>query len=546
MRLARLRSGLLRTLVSVVGVAGLLGMASTVTARADEPLIKYNGNSRDYWEHPPADWFMGDETAQQHGTHPYPGQPLPTPHDELVGLVKDNIKLLPGFHIEVLASNIDCARQMVFGSDNTLYVGCWTDHVFALKKQGDQWASKVIIKGLRQPTGIGFYNGNLYVSDIDKIYRYKDIANNLDNPKGEVVYSDFPPYTSHGWKYMVADTQNPGWFYIPVGPPCNVCMIPSGTAQYRHVNPDEGLSEVAALGQRNSVGGDVDPRSGQLWFSENARDWMGDNIPSDKLNHLTKWGEHFGYPYCHQGDIPDPKYAMGHKCSEFTPPAMNVGPHMAPLGMKFYTGNNFPAEYKNNIFLAEHGGWNQFWHTGARIVRIQTDPDGKNISQEPFAWGWIKDNKYWGRPADVAVNPMDGSLLVADDQAGAIYRIWYDASASNLPVGINPRPGDARRQGEAFSLTDTREPYDHASPHLDHRGIERSRSRRHDGGGGESSRRQGQGGGRRVLRVPRRRWRRHRERARDRQERPEPGRGSRTSICSSSSCSSARACARTR
>jgi glucose/arabinose dehydrogenase len=117
---------------------------------------------------------------------------------------------------------------------------------------------------------------------------------------------------------------------------------------------------------------------------------------------------------------------MGHKCDEFTPPALNVGPHMAPLGMKFYTGNNFPAEFKNNIFLSEHGGWNQFMHTGARIVRIQTDPDGKNISQEPFAWGWIKDNKYWGRPADVAVNPMDGSLLVSDDQAGAIYRIWYD------------------------------------------------------------------------------------------------------------------------
>jgi glucose/arabinose dehydrogenase len=428
MQLGRLRFGLLRPVVGAVCVAGiaLWGIASTGAARADEPLIKYNGNSRDYWEHPPADWFMGDETAQQHGTHPYPGQPLPTPHDELVGLVKDNIKLLPGFHIEVLADQLDCARQMVFGSDNTLYVGCWTDHVFALKKQGDQWVAKTIIKGLRQPTGIGFYNGNLYVTDIDKIYRYKDIANNLDNPKGEVVYSDFPPYTSHGWKYMVADPQAPGWFYIPVGPPCNVCLIPSGTAQYRHVNPDEGLSEVAALGQRNSVGGDVDPRSGQLWFSENARDWMGDNLPSDKLNHLVKYGTHFGYPYCHQGDIPDPKYAMGHKCDEFTPPALNVGPHMAPLGMKFYTGNNFPAEFKNNIFLSEHGGWNQFMHTGARIVRIQTDPDGKNISQEPFAWGWIKDNKYWGRPADVAVSPMDGSLLVSDDQAGAIYRIWYD------------------------------------------------------------------------------------------------------------------------
>ena len=424
--------GRLRLLPTLLGAAGLaaVGMASAVPARADDaPLIKYNANASDYWQHPPADWFMGDETAQQHGTHPYPNQPLPTPHDELVGLVKDNVKLAPGFHIEILADQLDCARQMVFGNDGTLYAGCWTDHVFALKKQGDAWVAKTIIKGLRQPTGIGFYNGNLYVTDIDKIYRYKDIANNLDNPKGEVVYSDFPPYTSHGWKYMVADTQSPGWFYIPVGPPCNVCMIPSGTAQYRHVNPDEGLSEVAALGQRNSVGGDVDPRTGQLWWSENARDWMGDNIPSDKLNHLTKYGEHFGYPYCHQGDIPDPKYAMGHKCSEFTPPVLNVGPHLGVLGMKFYTGNSFPAEYRNNIFLAEHGGWNQFTHTGAQIVRIQADPDGKNATQQPFAWGWIKDNKYWGRPSDVVISPMDGSLLISDDQAGAIYRIWYDGKS---------------------------------------------------------------------------------------------------------------------
>lgn len=425
-------TGRLRMLLSMtVGAIGMVGLvtlavAPPTSARAEESLTKYNSNSRDYWEHPPADWFMGDETTQQHGTHPYPMQPTPTPRDELVALVRNNIKLLPGFKIEVLADDVEFARQMVFGNDGTLYVGGWTDHVFALKKQGDRWVSRIIVKGLRQPTGIGYSNGNLYVADIDKIYRYTDIANHLDNPKGEVVFSDFPPYTSHGWKYMVADPEAPGWFYIPVGPPCNVCMVPSGTAQYRHVNPDQGLSEVAALGQRNSVGGDVDPRTGQLWFSENARDWMGDNIPSDKLNHLTRYGEHFGYPYCHQGDILDPKYSMGHKCSEFTPPALNIGPHMGPLGMKFYTGNNFPAEFRNNILLAEHGGWNQFTHTGARIVRIKASPDGKNVSEEPFAWGWIKDNKYWGRPTDVVVSPMDGSLLVADDQAGAIYRIWYD------------------------------------------------------------------------------------------------------------------------
>ena len=319
MRLGRLRFGLLPTLVGARRGGAGLGIGGDRHGARRRTADQVQRQQPRLLGTPARRLVHGRRDGAAARQRPYPGQPLPTPHDELVALVKDNIKLQPGFHIEVLASNLDCARQMVFGSDNTLYVGCWTDHVFALKKQGDQWVSKTIIKGLRQPTGIGFYNGNLYVSDIDKIYRYKDIANNLDNPKGEVVYSDFPPYTSHGWKYMVADTQSPGWFYIPVGPPCNVCMIPSGTAQYRHVNPDEGLSEVAALGQRNSVGGDVDPRSGQLWFSENARDWMGDNIPSDKLNHLTKWGEHFGYPYCHQGDIPDPKYAMGHKCERVHP-----------------------------------------------------------------------------------------------------------------------------------------------------------------------------------------------------------------------------------
>ncbi len=427
----RTRQGrIVSALVVAAGVAGLAIGGITLwaggSAKADEALIKYNGNTRDYWEHPPSDWYMGDETAAQHGERPYPGQPTPTPHDELVKLVKENIKLPAGFHIEVWVSGVDCVRQMAWGGDGTLYAGCWTDHVFAITNEGGKPTAKVIIKGLNMPTGIGYFNGNLYVTDVSKIYKYADIDKTRDAPKQEVVYSDFPTYAAHGWKYMVSDSQNPGWYYIPVGPPCNVCLPPSGTAQYRHVNPDQGLSEVAAVGQRNSVGGDVDPRTGQLWFSENARDWMGDGIPSDKLNHLARYGEHFGYPYCHQGDLPDPRFNMGHKCSEFTAPALNLGPHMAPLGMKFYTGLQFPAEYRNNIFLAEHGGWNQKIHTGARIVRIQADPDGRSVSQEEFAASWIKDNKYWGRPNDIIVNPTDGSMLVSDDQAGAIYRIWYD------------------------------------------------------------------------------------------------------------------------
>jgi glucose/arabinose dehydrogenase len=394
-------------------------------ARAAEALTHYNGNSKQYWEHPPADWYMADENAEQTGERPYPPQPLPTPYAELVKLVKENIKLPPGFQIEVWASGVHQARQMAWGDDGTLYVGAWNNNVYAITSDGGKRTAKVIITGLRMPTGVAFWNGNLYVVDIDKIYRYADIDKTRDNPKQELVYSDFPPYTSHGWKYIVADPQMAGWFYIPVGPPCNICLPPSGTSQYRHINPDAGWSEVVAIGIRNSVGGAVDPRSGELWFTENARDWVSDSMPSDKLNRVARYGEHFGYPYCHQGDFPDPKYSLGHKCDEFTPPVINLGAHMAPLGMKFYDATAFPAPYRNNIFIAEHGGWNQRIHTGAWVVRVVADTDGRHAAVEPFAWGWIKDNKYWGRPDDVAIMPQDGSLLVSDDQAGAIYRIWY-------------------------------------------------------------------------------------------------------------------------
>jgi glucose/arabinose dehydrogenase len=195
-------------------------------------------------------------------------------------------------------------------------------------------------------------------------------------------------------------------------------------SQVRRVYPD-GTAEVVALGVRNSVGGDIDPRTGDYWFTENARDWISDDLPSDKLNHITKVAQHFGYPYCHQGDLPDPKFAMGHKCSEFSPPVFKLGAHVAPLGMKFYTGDQFPAEYKNNIFIAEHGSWNRHKYQGARIVRVVVGPDGKNAKQTIFASGWITGDKaYSGRPVDVIVAP-DGSLLVSDDWAGAVYQISY-------------------------------------------------------------------------------------------------------------------------
>jgi glucose/arabinose dehydrogenase len=297
--------------------------------------------------------------------------------------------------------------------------------VNAVVDQDGKKVVKPVIKGLRMATGVAFHDHTLYVVDIDKVYAWVNPEANLDSlGAGKIVYDDFPPYTPHGWKYITVG-QN-GELFIPVGPPCNECLPPSGTSQVRRINPDNGNAELWAIGVRNSVGGAVDPRTGKLWFSENARDWLGDDIPSDKLNLVSNTGEDFGYPYCHQGDILDPVYGKGHSCSEFAPPVLKLGPHVAPLGMKFYTGNQFPSEYSGNLFIAEHGSWNRHQKNGYRIERVQVNPDGTNASQEEFATGFWDGKKILGRPSDVIVAP-DGSLLVADDQAGAIYQISYIA-----------------------------------------------------------------------------------------------------------------------
>jgi glucose/arabinose dehydrogenase len=297
--------------------------------------------------------------------------------------------------------------------------------VYAITDSGGKKEVKTILKGLQMPTGIAFRDGALYVADINRILKYENAEASLDKmPEPKVVYDDMPKYVAHGWKYLTFDKE--GWLYVPFGPPCNECLPPTSLAQLRRVNPATGQAELIALGIRNSVGGDIDPRSGEYWFTENARDWISDDMPSDKLNRVAKLGQHFGYPYCHQGDLPDPKYAMGHKCSEFTPPVLKLGAHVAPLGMKFYTGKQFPGEYKNNIFIAEHGSWNRHKYQGGRIMRVITDPQGKKIKQEVFAAGWINgDQSYTGRPGDIVL-AADGSMLVSDDWAGAIYRISYE------------------------------------------------------------------------------------------------------------------------
>lgn len=414
------------TLKARGGLAVLaLAAASLVsTSAAAQQLKSYDSSKKDFWEHPPADWFLGDETEGQKGLNVPAGPATGIPKEEIEATLK-KIKLPKGFHISLYASGVNSARQMAWGDKGTLFVGAFgVGNVYAISGPEGDRTVKTVVKGLKMPTGLAFRKGALYVADINRILKYDDAESNIDNlGEGKVVYDDMPAYPAHGWKYLVFDKH--GWLYVPFGPPCNECLPPTNTSQVRRVNPENGNAEVVAMGVRNSVGGDVDPRTGDYWFSENARDWLSDNTPSDKLNHITRIGEHFGYPYCHQGNIPDPKYAMGHKCSEFTPPVVKLGAHVAPLGMKFYTGKMFPAEYRNNIFLAEHGSWNRHQYQGARIMRIVVDPKGKQAKQEVFASGWIEGKQgYKGRPADIIV-AKDGSLLVADDWAGAIYRISY-------------------------------------------------------------------------------------------------------------------------
>ena len=412
------------TVAAVFGFGALTAQAQTQNQASSGELKSYDSNSKNFWANPPPDWFLGDETKAQKGQVPNPGQPTPTPAAELEKILA-KIQLPKGFKIEVWASEVPQARQMAMGSKGTLFVGTFDKGTVSavVDGPGGKKVAKPFITGLRMPTGVAFQDNALYVIDIDKLYKYENPEDNLDKaPTPKVAYDDMPPFVPHGWKYLVPDGK--GWFYIPFGPPCNICYPPTSLSQYRRVNPANGMAELVAIGIRNSVGGAVDPRTGDLWFTENARDWLGDDMPSDKLNHVTKLGEHFGYPYCHQGDIVDPVFGMGHKCSEFTPPVVKLGPHIAPLGMKFYTGDQFPAEYKNGIFIAEHGSWNRNKKLGYRIVFISVDPDGKNPKEKVFAGTWLDDQKILGRPDDILQAP-DGSLLVADDQAGAIYRISY-------------------------------------------------------------------------------------------------------------------------
>ncbi|HRI78212.1 MAG TPA: sorbosone dehydrogenase family protein [Cyclobacteriaceae bacterium] len=340
-----------------------------------------------------------------------------------------SIKLPSGFTISIYAE-VESARSMVLSPSGTLFVGNRdANSVYALKDtNGDNVADKkwVVASGLHSPNGVAFQNGDLYIAEISRISKLPGIESKLDNPgKPVTVYDKFPTDEHHGWKYIAFGPD--GKLYVPVGAPCNICE--SGNSVYASItrmNPDGTGMEVFASGVRNSVGFTWHPVTGNIWFTDNGRDMLGDDVPPCELNTATKAGQHFGYPYCHGGTIKDPEFGNKRACSEFTQPAQNLGAHVAPLGLKFYTGTQFPETYRNNLIVAEHGSWNRSKKSGYKLSLVKVDANSKVTSYKTFASGWMDEatQKVWGRPVDVLVMP-DGALLVSDDYAGVIYRIAY-------------------------------------------------------------------------------------------------------------------------
>lgn len=347
----------------------------------------------------------------------------------------DEIDLPAGFQIEVYAEGLPAARQMALGDDGTLFVGSFgllagqpeIGNVYAVRDtDGDGTGNETltILEGLTWPNGVAFRDGALYVGERHRILRYDDIEGRLENPpEPEVVRDGLPEDQSHQWRYLEFGPD--GDLYTPVGAPCNVCERDDPYATITRMNPDGSEFEIFARGVRNSVGLAFHPETGDLWFTDNGRDMLGDDLPADELNRAARRGLHFGYPYCHQGDVPDPDLGYPGICSDFRPPEVKLGPHVAALGLAFYTGTGFPDIYRGQLFVAEHGSWNRSAPLGYRIAVVYMH-DGQASGQEIFADGWLgPDGEEWGRPVDVLQHP-DGSLLVSDDRQGAIYRITYE------------------------------------------------------------------------------------------------------------------------
>lgn len=351
---------------------------------------------------------------------PVPAPPIPTAADKL-----PNLSVPPGFKLEVYASGILDARGLRQGDKGTIFVSSLfvAGKIYAVTGGAGDRKVHTIASDMFLPNGIEYRDGSLYVATPKEILRYDDIESRLDNPPTpSIVYNDLPGDIPHGWKFIKFGPD--GKLYVPVGAPCNICEPSDKHSIIFKINADGSGREIVARGVRNTVGFDFDPQNGQLWFTDNQRDWLSEDMPLDELNRISQPGkQHFGFPYCHSGILVDPEFGWGHSCDDYTSPAAVLGPHSAPLGMRFYSGSMFPERYHRAIFIARHGPWNRT-KKYADVVVAFLDVDGNVAAIEPFVTGFVKDNNYIGRPADVHVL-SDGSLLISDDYNGAIYRVTY-------------------------------------------------------------------------------------------------------------------------
>ena len=344
----------------------------------------------------------------------------------------NTLKLPPGFAIDVYASGVRGARSMALAPDGTLFVGTRGNTVFAVVDKDKDFKAETVTElttSLRTPNGLAFKDGSLYVGELNRIVRFDNVveavkAGTTASLTPKVVIDGLPSDFMHGWKYIAFGPD--GNLYYQIGAPCNICDRGDPYAAIWRVKPDGGTPEIFARGVRNTVGMTWHPTTKTLWLTDNGRDTLGDEMPNDELNNAPKAGLHFGYPYCHEGTIADPEFGTGHPCSQYTPPAQRLGPHVAALALKFYGGSMFPTEYKNKLFIVNHGSWNRTPQAGPIGYRLMvaTIEGDKVTKYDVFAEGFLQGRLAWGRPVDLLEMP-DGSLLVSDDTAGAIYRITY-------------------------------------------------------------------------------------------------------------------------
>ena len=332
---------------------------------------------------------------------------------DLEELPLDKLKLPQGFKVDIYAQGVVNARSMELSPNGTLFVGTRSEgNVYALKDtNGDMKADQVytIAQDLKLPNGVAFRDGDLYVAEVNRVIKFENIEEKLDNPPTpKIIFDQYPEETHHGWKFIAFGPDDK--LYIPVGAPCNICESEDRIFNtITRINPDGSGFEIVHEGVRNTVGFTWHPETGDIWFTDNGRDWLGDDSPACELNHASKDGMHFGYPYCHQGDLADPEFGEKRPCSDFKAPTRKLGPHVAPLGLEFYTANQFPEDYKGHLLIAEHGSWNRSKKSGYRIMQVKLDGN-KAVSYEPFIEGWleVEEDDAWGRPVDLEFLP-DGS-----------------------------------------------------------------------------------------------------------------------------------------